>query len=269
MRKSLRVWLISSLAIILLTTATGCNQSDSSSVAANSPAASVSPSSSPSASPSASPSSSPTGTPTGDLAGRFPGLPRLQGNATIVMTIKGSPVTIEVNGTDAPITAGNFVDLVDKKVYDGLVFHRVVRQPKPFVVQGGDPTSKNPNVPIEQLGQGSYTDPGTGQARMIPLEIKPAKEGPTIYSKTLDQAGVSDGPKLKHTRGAVAMARAQDPNSASAQFYFALDDLDFLNGSYAVFGYVTQGMDVVDKIQQSDRIDEAKVLKGLENLKRS
>jgi peptidyl-prolyl cis-trans isomerase B (cyclophilin B) len=265
MRKSLRVWLISSLAMILLTTATGCNQSDNSSVAANSPAAAVSPSSSPLASPSASP----TGTPTGDLAGKFPGLPRLQGNATIVMTIKGSPVTIEVNGTDAPITAGNFVDLVDKKVYDGLVFHRVVRQPKPFVVQGGDPTSKNPNVPIEQLGQGSYTDPGTGQARMIPLEIKPAKEGPTIYSKTLDQAGVSDGPKLKHTRGAVAMARSQDPNSASAQFYFALDDLDFLNGSYAVFGYVTQGMDVVDKIQQSDRIDEAKVLKGLENLKRN
>jgi peptidyl-prolyl cis-trans isomerase B (cyclophilin B) len=272
MRKSLRVWLISSLAIVLLTTATGCNQSGNTSVAAS--PATASPSGSPSASPSNSPSPSASSSPSPGgspdaLAGQFPGLPRLQGKATIVMTIKGAPITIEVDGTNAPITAGNFVDLVDKKVYDGLVFHRVVRQPTPFVVQGGDPSGKDPNVPVDKLGTGSYTDPATGQARMIPLEIKPAKDGPTIYSKTLDQAGLSDGPKLKHTRGAVAMARSADPNSASAQFYFALSDLDFLNGSYAVFGYVTQGMDVVDKIQQSDRIDEAKVLQGLENLKRN
>jgi peptidyl-prolyl cis-trans isomerase B (cyclophilin B) len=74
-------------------------------------------------------------------------------------------------------------------------------------------------------------------------------------------------PQLKHTRGAVAMARSQQPDSASSQFYFALADLAFLDGSYAVFGYVTNGMNVVDKIQQGDRIESAKVTQGLENLK--
>ncbi|GAB1539067.1 hypothetical protein NUACC21_17320 [Scytonema sp. NUACC21] len=57
------------------------------------------------------------------------------------------------------------------------------------------------------------------------------------------------------------------PDSASSQFYFALDELSFLDGSYAVFGYVTNGMDVVNKIQQGDRIDSAKVTQGAENLK--
>ena len=73
---------------------------------------------------------------------------------------------------------------------------------------------------------------------------------------------------LKHERGAVAMARSGMPDSASSQFYFALSDLEFLNGDYAVFGKVTQGMDVVDAIKQGDRIDSAKVVSGLENLKK-
>lgn len=64
------------------------------------------------------------------------------------------------------------------------------------------------------------------------------------------------------------MARSQLPDSASAQFYFALADVDFLDGSYAVFGYVTEGMDVVDQIQQGDRIESATVTAGIENLKR-
>ncbi len=63
------------------------------------------------------------------------------------------------------------------------------------------------------------------------------------------------------------MARSQQPDSASSQFYFALADLAFLDGSYAVFGYVTEGQDVVNKIQQGDRIDSAKVTQGAENLK--
>ncbi len=63
------------------------------------------------------------------------------------------------------------------------------------------------------------------------------------------------------------MARSSDPDSASSQFYIALADLTFLDGNYAVFGKVTQGMEVVDKIQQGDRIESAKVTQGLENLK--
>lgn len=193
------------------------------------------------------------------------GLPRLEGKATVVMTVKGSPITIEVDGTDAPITAGNFVDLVQKGVYDGLAFHRVVREPQPFVVQGGDPQSKDPKVPADQLGTGSYIDPKTGNARYIPLEVKPKGSDTPLYNKPFD--ATAQPVILPHKQGAVAMARSQAPDSASAQFYFALADLAFLDGNYAVFGNVTQGLDVVNKIQQGDRIDSAKVTQGAENLK--
>jgi peptidyl-prolyl cis-trans isomerase B (cyclophilin B) len=189
--------------------------------------------------------------------------PKLEGKATVVLKVKGSPITIEVNGTDAPITAGNFVDLVQRGVYNGLVFHRVVREPQPFVVQGGDPQGKDPNFPVERLGTGGFIDPQTSQERYIPLEIKPKGAATPVYSQT-----VSAPPALRHTRGAVAMARSTPPDSASSQFYIALAELPFLDGSYAVFGYVTEGMDVVDKIQQGDRIDSAEVTKGIENLKK-
>jgi peptidyl-prolyl cis-trans isomerase B (cyclophilin B) len=189
-------------------------------------------------------------------------LPRLEGKATVVMTVKGSPITIEVDGTNAPITAGNFVDLVQKGVYDGLVFHRVVRDPQPFVVQGGDPKSKDPKTPEQLLGTGGYIDPKTSNERRIPLEIKPKGSDKPIYSKT-----ITEKPELQHKQGAVAMARSQAPDSASSQFYFALADLSFLDGNYAVFGNVTQGFDVVNKIQQGDRIESAKVTQGAENLK--
>lgn len=194
-------------------------------------------------------------------------LPRLEGTATVVLQVQGAPITIEVNGTDAPITAGNFVDLVNRGVYNGLVFHRVVREPQPFVVQGGDPQSQDPNFPAEQLGTGSFIEPTTSQPRYIPLEIKPEGSNQPVYSKTFRAAGTSSPPKLKHTRGAVAMARSSLPDSASSQFYITLTDVSFLDGDYAVFGYVTEGMDVVDKIQQGDRIESARVTRGIENLK--
>lgn len=193
-------------------------------------------------------------------------LPRLNGEATVEMTVKGSPIQIRVDGANAPITAGNFVDLVNRGVYNGLSFHRVVRTPQPFVVQGGDPNSKDANFPTDMLGTGSFVDPKTSQPRYIPLEIKPTGAQEPIYSQTLQEAGISTPPALKHTRGAVAMARSQFPDSASAQFYFALADLAPLDGSYAVFGYVTEGMDVVDKIEQGDRIESAKVTSGLDRL---
>jgi peptidyl-prolyl cis-trans isomerase B (cyclophilin B) len=193
-------------------------------------------------------------------------LPRLQGEATVELVVNGSPIMIQVYGDHAPITAGNFVDLVQRGVYDGLVFHRVVRQPSPFVVQGGDPQSADPDVSPQILGTGGFVDPATGVTRYIPLEIKPEGAETPIYNQTFEAAGISQSPELSHSRGAVAMARAAMPDSASSQFYIALADLDFLNGSYAVFGQVTSGMDVVDGIQQGDRIESARVVAGLENL---
>jgi peptidyl-prolyl cis-trans isomerase B (cyclophilin B) len=188
-------------------------------------------------------------------------VPRLEGNAIVEMTINGSPVTIEVKGEDAPITAGNFVDLVNQGFYNGLTFHRVVTDPQPFVAQGGDP---------QGTGTGGYIDPETKQERRIPLEIKLEGDEKPTYSQALGRQGsaVSKPVVLKHERGALAMARSGMPDSASSQFYFALSDLEFLNGDYAVFGQVTQGMETVDGIKQGDRIDSAKVVSGLENLKK-
>ncbi|NEQ78240.1 MAG: peptidylprolyl isomerase [Okeania sp. SIO2C9] len=201
------------------------------------------------------------------LDAKYSSLPQLKGKATVVMTVNSSPITIEVDGINAPITAGNFIDLVQKGVYDGLVFHRVVREPQPFVVQGGDPQSKDLNISLNNLGTGGFIDPTTSSERYIPLEIKPQDASAPVYSNTLEEAGIAQTPVLPHTRGAVAMARSQFPDSASSQFYFTLTDLPFLNGNYAVFGYVTQGMkEVVDNIEAGDRIESAKVVEGLENL---
>jgi peptidyl-prolyl cis-trans isomerase B (cyclophilin B) len=188
-------------------------------------------------------------------------LPHLEGKAIVEFIVNGSPIKIEVNGDDAPITAGNFVDLVERGFYNGLTFHRVIKSPSPFVAQGGDPLGN---------GTGGFVDPQTSQERRIPLEIKLKDEEKPVYGKSLgQQAGFSATPVLlKHTRGAIAMARSQAPNSASSQFYFALADLEFLDGDYAVFGYVTEGMNVVDGIKQGDRITSAKVIEGLEKLKK-
>lgn len=194
------------------------------------------------------------------------GLAQLQGTAKVELVVNGDRIVVEVDGTQAPITAGNFVDLVERGVYDGTVFHRVVREPQPFVVQGGDPQSKDPSVPVQQLGTGGFVDPETQEKRFIPLEITPEGAGQPIYSQTFEMVGETAKPALQHTHGAVAMARSQFPDSASAQFYFALADLPFLDGSYAVFGYVTEGLDVVNAIQQGDVLESAVVTEGLDNL---
>jgi peptidyl-prolyl cis-trans isomerase B (cyclophilin B) len=193
-------------------------------------------------------------------------LPVLEGMATVEMQINGGTVVMEIDGTKAPITAGNFVDLVQRGVYDGVSFHRVVKSPEPFVVQGGDPQSKDPSVPAQMLGTGGFTDPETDEQRYIPLEIQPADANEPVYSQTFQEVGIAQPPALNHSRGAVAMARSQLPDSASSQFYIALADLPFLDGSYAVFGYVTEGMDVVDSIEQGDIVESATVVSGIENL---
>jgi peptidyl-prolyl cis-trans isomerase B (cyclophilin B) len=184
----------------------------------------------------------------------FSGLPRLNGKATVVMQIeKKGTITIELDGIDAPISAGNFVDLVQRGFYNGLTFHRVVRQPQPFVVQGGDPKG---------IGTGGYIPAGGTAERRIPLEIKPQGAKTPTYSQT-----ITTKPQLRHKRGAIAMARSQSPDSASSQFYFTLANIDFLDGNYAVFGNITQGLEVMDRIEKGDKITSAKVTKGANGLK--
>ncbi|AIE72945.1 MULTISPECIES: peptidylprolyl isomerase [unclassified Synechocystis] len=220
----------------------------------------------PSANSSAQPSPTETGSPAAQLAmdNYKDYKPRLNGKATVEMMVNGKPIIVEVDGENAPVTAGNFVDLVEQGFYNGLVFHRVVDG---FVAQGGDPKGD---------GTGGYVDKNTQRPRNIPLEIKidpsveNAPEEPLYGQPVGQQGGYSSPPVvLPHKTGAVAMARSQMPDSASSQFYFTLsDETSFLDGDYAVFGYVTQGMDVVLNIKQGDKIQSAKVIEGQNNLQR-
>ena len=141
-------------------------------------------------------------------------------------TSKGN-ITIELFEDKAPITAGNFIDLVERGFYDGLGFHRY--EPG-FVIQGGDPKGN---------GTGGFIDPATGRERTIKLEVSP---------------------ELKHgDAGGVAMARSQNPNSASSQFYITLGPAAFLDGNYAVFGRVTSGLDAVKQLRAGDKIAKATI----------
>lgn len=122
-------------------------------------------------------------------------------------------ITLELFPNIAPITVKNFLDLVENSFYDGLIFHRVI---KGFMIQGGDP---------QGTGMG-------GSKNNIKGEFK--------------QNGV-DNP-LEHTRGVISMARAFNPNSASSQFFIMHKEAKYLDGAYAAFGAVIEGIEVVDKI---------------------
>jgi len=153
-------------------------------------------------------------------------------NPVAVIETSQGVIKAELRLEDAPKTVQNFIDLADRKFYDGLKFHRV--EPN-FVIQGGDPK-----------GDGTG-----GSGANIPLEIKCA-DGTIMEGQTMACSAVA----LTHKDGALAMARSQDPNSASSQFYITNGAQSFLDGNYAVFGYVTEGMDAARKIQVGDTIQK-------------
>ena len=136
------------------------------------------------------------------------------GNKVATIETDKGIIKFELYEDKAPVTTKNFIELASSGFYDGLNFHRV--EPG-FVIQGGDPNGD-----------------GTGDSgKTIPLETHP---------------------DLKHVKGAVAMARSQDPNSASSQFYITLADTPFLDGNYAVFGKVLEGMEIVESIAVGDKM---------------
>ena len=151
-------------------------------------------------------------------------------NPVAVIETSQGVIKVELRSADASKTVQNFIDLADRKFYDGFKFHRVVPG---FVIQGGDPK-----------GDGTG-----GSGANIPLEIK-CVDGTIMEGQTIACSAVA----LTHKDGALAMARSQDPNSASSQFYITNGEQKFLDGNYAVFGYVTDGMDTVRKIQIGDTI---------------
>lgn len=150
---------------------------------------------------------------------------------TITMT-NGDVMKAELYPEIAPNTVNNFISLVQKGFYDGLIFHRVIPG---FMIQGGDPK-------------------GTGMG------------GPGYSIKgEFDMNGVKNS--LKHTRGVLSMARSMMPNSAGSQFFIMHKNSPHLDGAYAAFGKITEGMDIVNKIAEtatdySDRpLEEQKMKK--------
>jgi peptidylprolyl isomerase len=198
-----------------------------------------------------------------EVPAEYSNLPQLKGRATVEITTTKGPVRMVVDGYSAPVTAGNFVDLVDRGFYNGLPF---IRAEEFYVVQTGDP-------PGSEEG---FIDPKTKQYRAIPLEILVRGDDQPTYGITLEQAGrYRDQPVLPFSAyGTVAMARPEsDPNGASSQFFFFLFEpeltpagLNLLDGRYTVFGYVVDGKDVLGQLKPEDKIESAKVVQGLENL---
>jgi peptidylprolyl isomerase len=193
----------------------------------------------------------------------YSNLPQLKGRATVEMKTTKGTITLVVDGYSAPVTAGNFVDLVQRGFYDGLPFTRAEES---YVVQTGDPPGK-------EVG---FIDPKTKKYRAVPLEILFEGDKEPTYGITSEQAGrYTDLPVLPFSAyGAVAMARPEsDNNGGSSQFFFFLYEPELtpagrnlLDGRYTVFGYVVEGKDVLREIKAGDKIESAKVVKGAENL---
>lgn len=133
----------------------------------------------------------------------------------IKLDIKGfGSMLIELDPEAAPKTVENFTKLVEKGFFDGLTFHRII---KGFMIQGGDPNGN-----------------GTGGCK------------PEIYGEFASNGWSQN--KISHKRGVISMARTSDPNSASCQFFIVHEDSEFLDGDYAAFGHVTEGLDVLDAV---------------------
>ena len=141
-------------------------------------------------------------------------------HAEIVVRDMGT-ITVELDGDAAPVTVQNFMDLAESGFYDGLTFHRIING---FMMQGGDPNGD-----------------GTGGSDQ------------TIVGE-FSANGIQND--LSHTRGAISMARANDPDSASSQFFIVHQDSTYLDGQYACFGYVTDGMDIVDEICENTPVED-------------
>lgn len=137
-------------------------------------------------------------------------------NRTVVLKTNHGDITVELFLTQAPITAGNFLELAEKGFYDGVKFHRVIPG---FMIQGGDPNTRNGNTDLYGTGGPGFT---------IPDEFAPG---------------------LSNVTGTISMANA-GPNTGGSQFFINTVDNLFLDGRHAVFGRVVEGMDVVRAIER-------------------
>ncbi len=213
----------------------------------------------------------------------FAGLPWLKGRATVSFELKRPDGKFDVDGTlydklqlsmvldgyTAPITAGNFVELVDSGFYNNFKIQRS----DGFVVQTGDPQAEG----RQKLN--GFVPAGASKVRKIPLEVFVAGDKNPIYGATFDDDGRGGYAAALpfNAYGALGMAREEyDVDSASSQWFWLLFDSDLtpagknlLDGRYACFGYTIDGARLLSDVKEGDVIVSAKVTKGIENLQRS
>lgn len=147
-------------------------------------------------------------------------------NPVVTITMENDEkIVIELEPKTAPNTVANFISLVEDGFYDGLIFHRVIPG---FMIQGGDPDGTGMGGPDYAI-KGEFTSNG--------------------FDNT-----------LKHERGVISMARSQDPDSAGSQFFIMTEQASYLDGDYAAFGKVIEGMDAVDQIVAAERRENDKPL---------
>ncbi len=193
----------------------------------------------------------------------FNNLPRLLGRANVsIKTTKGSMNAV-IDGYNAPLTAGAFIDLAIKGFYDGLPFTRAEDF---YVLQTGDPEG-------QEIG---YIDPETQEERHVPLEIRVPGEEQTIYNQTFEELGLfTEIPVLPFsTLGTLGWAHSGEAlNDGSSQFFFFLYEAELnpagrnlIDGRNAAFGYVVEGSEVLNELGVDDRIISIKVLDGSDRL---
>lgn len=198
------------------------------------------------------------------IPSQFDALPRLLGRATLTITTTQGELTAVVDGYNAPLTAGAFVDLAQRKFYDDLPFTRAEDF---YVLQSGDPKG-------DAMG---YVDPKTGQERHVPLEIRIVGDAAPLYNETFEDVGrYKAEPVLPFaTYGTLGWAHSDEAlDDGSSQFFFFLYEpeltpagLNLVDGRNAAFGYVVDGFDVLEELGVDDRILSVRVIEGAENLR--
>ena len=198
------------------------------------------------------------------IPSEFDNLPRLLGRAKVnIRTSKGDMDAI-IDGFNAPLTAGAFIDLSSKKFYNDLPINRAEEF---FVLQTGDPLG-------EEIG---YVDPNTNKERHVPLEIRIPNENETFYNQTFEDLGLyTETPTLPFaTLGTLGWSHSNTAvDDGSSQFFFFLYEAELnpagrnlIDGRNAAFGYVIDGFEVLEELTKDDKIISIDVLEGIENLK--
>lgn len=193
------------------------------------------------------------------IPSEFNDLPRLLGRATVQLTTNKGDLTLVLDGYNAPLTAGAFVDLVQRGFYDGLGFNRAEDF---YVLQSGDP-----NGP-----ETGFVAPGSKSPRRVPLEIRAPGMATPYYNETFEDLGLfKTTPVLPFaTKGTLGWAHSDSAlDDGSSQFFLFLFEpeltpagLNLIDGRYAAFGYVVDGFDVLGELTVEDKIVKANVING-------